>query len=305
MKLLNQTYKQLLYTIDIMAQNNELPPSVLIYCDSFILIEKLLIEVTKKLLPLYSFCSKINCYSLRPEGKFRRIKIEDVRWLIDQIESKRGNRNIMQKTIVIIHSFDCLNQISINTILKVLSNPPENTILILSTCLIHRISPSILSRCYSFRLLSNKQKNESSSHDLKIIYKDWLNDIKINYNSRSKLILKIYSLIYFFEQNCHGISIESYDQNYKTTFSLISKEEIKAVRSEIYLHLYRKIFNEIASATYTFSLKIFEKDCSRTLSLATKHLSTLIKLLEEDNSPLVLLESFLLRSLDLWIQLFK
>ncbi len=93
---------------------------------------------------------------IEPGGPARTIKIEAIRSLRREIhvEPVEGNYKVF-----LVTDADRMNEESSNALLKVLEEPPEESILILSTSYPHLLLPTVLSRCQliCFRRLSREE----------------------------------------------------------------------------------------------------------------------------------------------------
>ncbi len=105
------------------------------------------------------FCSAVN------EGRFLDLieidaasntSVEDVRALRDKINF---SPNQGKYKVYIIDEVHMLSTAAFNALLKTLEEPPVHAIFILATTEVHKIPPTVLSRCqrHEFRRISNKQ----------------------------------------------------------------------------------------------------------------------------------------------------
>lgn len=74
----------------------------------------------------------------------REIRIEQVRALADfaSVATHRGGPRVLQ-----VQPLDAMNEVSANALLKLLEEPPRNTVFLAVTDHVGRITPTILSRC--------------------------------------------------------------------------------------------------------------------------------------------------------------
>ncbi|NPA95956.1 MAG: hypothetical protein GXO58_11080, partial [Thermodesulfobacteria bacterium] len=84
---------------------------------------------------------------IRPRN--RSIRIDQIKALQEQVlfpplEAKRR--------IIAIHEADCLNPASANALLKLLEEPPQNNVLLLSVASPAGLLPTIVSRCQTLRI---------------------------------------------------------------------------------------------------------------------------------------------------------
>lgn len=83
-------------------------------------------------------------------SKKTQISVDQIRQLIQALSLT--NHGVSSLRVVLIHPAESLNTASANALLKVLEEPPNNTIFILVTHQIHRLLPTILSRCQSIAM---------------------------------------------------------------------------------------------------------------------------------------------------------
>lgn len=83
-------------------------------------------------------------------SKKTQISVDQIRQLIQALSLT--NHGVNSLRVVLIHPAESLNTASANALLKVLEEPPNNTIFILVTHQIHRLLPTILSRCQSIAM---------------------------------------------------------------------------------------------------------------------------------------------------------
>lgn len=83
----------------------------------------------------------------KKSSKKTQISVDQIRQLIQALSLT--NHGVNSLRVVLIHPAESLNTASANALLKVLEEPPNNTIFILVSHQIHRLLPTILSRCQS------------------------------------------------------------------------------------------------------------------------------------------------------------
>ena len=88
------------------------------------------------------------------QKKLAQIKIEAVRELIHftQLSTHQSSKNSLAQRVVIIQSPETLNTNAANALLKILEEPPAQTIFILMTAMPQKLLPTIKSRCRHFSL---------------------------------------------------------------------------------------------------------------------------------------------------------
>ena len=112
-------------------------------------------------------------------GNSLEIKIEDIRKLKDNLNGKLLNGG---HRVIIIDTINDLNRSAQNALLKILEEPPNNTLFILITHNISSVPDTILSRCLKFNF-----KNLSISDTKQVI-------ARVNDEIRLKKIIDIYGM---------------------------------------------------------------------------------------------------------------
>ncbi|AGF49047.1 DNA polymerase III subunit delta' [Candidatus Kinetoplastidibacterium galati] len=94
----------------------------------------------------------------------REIRVQQIRDLLPwlNVTSHRG-----KKKIIIIYSANCLNEISSNALLKILEEPPLGVVFLIVTNNLHKLLPTIISRCQLIHLPIPKKN----------ISLDWLRNV--------------------------------------------------------------------------------------------------------------------------------
>ncbi len=82
--------------------------------------------------------------------KKTQISVEQIRQLIQLLSL--SNHSTTALRVVLIHPAEVMNTASANALLKVLEEPPNNTIFILVAHQIHRLLPTIISRCQAIAM---------------------------------------------------------------------------------------------------------------------------------------------------------
>lgn len=91
-----------------------------------------------------------DCYLIGDDNA-AMIKVDTIRWVQEQVYQ---TQQIGHYKIFIIPQADRLNQAASNALLKILEEPPEQTLFFLETQAIHGLLPTIISRCQVIPCLS-------------------------------------------------------------------------------------------------------------------------------------------------------
>jgi DNA polymerase III subunit delta' len=82
--------------------------------------------------------------------KKTQISVEQIRQLIQLLSLTNHSATALR--VVLIHPAEVMNMASANALLKVLEEPPNNTIFILVSHQVHRLLPTIMSRCQAIAM---------------------------------------------------------------------------------------------------------------------------------------------------------
>lgn len=82
--------------------------------------------------------------------KKTQISVDQVRQLIQLLSLTNHSTTALR--VVLIHPAEVMNMASANALLKVLEEPPNNTIFILVSHQVHRLLPTIMSRCQAIAM---------------------------------------------------------------------------------------------------------------------------------------------------------
>jgi DNA polymerase-3 subunit delta' len=89
-----------------------------------------------------------DCISVRPVGKLRLIRVDEIRALIDRVQV---TALVGTQKVAVLHEADRMNGPAANSFLKTLEEPPPNTTLLLLTDRPYALLPTIRSRVLHFR----------------------------------------------------------------------------------------------------------------------------------------------------------
>jgi len=98
----------------------------------------------------------------------QNIKVDDAKNIINRFNYSGSEANGIK--IYVIENVDRVSKNVSNLLLKFLEEPPKNTYAILTTNSLHKVIPTIKSRCYIEKTKSQNSSDDNS--DIKNIYKD-------------------------------------------------------------------------------------------------------------------------------------
>jgi len=116
------------------------------------------------------------------------IPVDVVRNIIDFVYKTSHQDN---SKVVIIPKIESFNNASANAFLKILEEPPKNTYFILSCCNLKNIIPTIRSRCYKIKAISNHTNLNINSELYEVLYSELQNLNSINFVKTAESIDKL------------------------------------------------------------------------------------------------------------------
>lgn len=177
----------------------------------------------------------------------RSIDINQIRDLISNLNKSSFNN---KERFVIIDNIEKLNINSVNALLKILEEPPQNIFFILINN-DRFILPTLKSRCINFNLFLNLQNTIYVIN--KLLGEDIFNHINTDLFNHYTTPGKLYKLITFFETNNYNLK----DYKLKDLLKLIINEElykkdilIKNISFEYFEFFFRKELSLIKSKTF-------------------------------------------------------
>ena len=139
--------------------------------------------------------SHTNFHLIDISSEKKNIDISQIRNLIQKLEKSSFNS---KPRFILIDNIEFLNVNSVNALLKILEEPPDNTFFILINSN-NEILPTIKSRCLNFKIsMSNKTTLAVSNKLLGCNINEIVNEELINYYFTPG---KIFNLIYFAKEN--------------------------------------------------------------------------------------------------------
>ena len=230
-----------------------------------------------------------DCLQLRPQGKTRRINIEDTKKVLKRIHqsslTERGK-------IIFIHHADRLGNTCGNALLKTLEEPPPRTTFFLLTTEASAVLNTLKSRCLHVPLPHSPQKIDAPA------WKKWLEDYTALIqttcqNPNINLVLKLYGLLYRFEQILKNFKTKEQPTQLDTPTSLAWQAAERTGYRD-------RLFEDIAQHTYTAIPAEKRLNKLDTLENILDQLTQARKWTEANFNETAALEYFLLNSLRLW-----
>jgi DNA polymerase-3 subunit delta' len=245
-----------------------------------------------------------DCHQVRPAGKSRSIKVEQIRDLVARLNV---SSSISRYKVAILHDADRMNAAAANTLLKTLEEPPANTSLLLLTARPHSLLPTIRSRVLHFRFpgmvsLLRIEGWEAWLGD----YRSWLKRLGKGVGAgraAAEGILSLYGLLARFGAILERASAAEGARRRESLPEGLEDDEIAAIETEIAVGLKMRMFAEIGGATRAHSLELLESGEStvrRPFAASTDILERAGRLMRVNLNESAALEDFLLASLRIW-----
>lgn len=127
-----------------------------------------------------------NFLFIKKDDDKNEISIDDSRHIIEFLSQKP---TLPGKRSVIIENFENMSRNAANSILKILEEPPVDSIIIITTCKLLSILPTIRSRCIKVRVISENQ-NISEFNDPVNYIKASLKNIDPNFIEKTVDFIK-------------------------------------------------------------------------------------------------------------------
>ena len=175
-------------------ENGRFPQASMIISESKSMLSDSVAFFAQKILNTDDFENHADFFKISPVGVMKLIAVDDVRELIRNIQSTPLSGD---KKFVVIDGADCLNVQSGNALLKIIEEPPADTVIFLATTKQYDILPTISSRCFHFKLPANEDAVLVDGFDdwLKHLTR-WLNIVySHDFEKKSKPILQMYDLL--------------------------------------------------------------------------------------------------------------
>jgi DNA polymerase-3 subunit delta' len=112
---------------------------------------------------------------IQPESKSRRLTVEQIRNLEQQLQLKARQAKTKVAGIVAADRMCVGSAEAANAFLKTLEEPPDNTVIFLLTDRLEQLLPTIRSRCLVLQIEADDNASSLASAESPVWAKDWLN----------------------------------------------------------------------------------------------------------------------------------
>jgi DNA polymerase-3 subunit delta' len=251
-----------------------------------------------------------DCFTLRPSGKARRIRIGEsgeqntMRQLVANLQksaNQGGNK------VGILYEADRMNNQSANAFLKTLEEPSQGTTLLLLTTRPYDLLDTIRSRCLNFRVPGQAEGiNHEDWSPWASDYQQWLASIFSASNSQAiaHVILGAYGLNARLQKILEVITAEAWETEKLRLPEHASNEEKEANQASLSKHQRSRLLAEIGKRTNEFARELERLNPGRLpvsalhrSRLALEHCAGLLSLNFNQSAAI---EGFLLQSMRIW-----
>ncbi len=294
---------------------------ILLHGDDPVLLESIARAITAHLLetngdPL----AHPDCFTLRPTGKARNIRIgtdaertggdwpqNSMRRLIADL---RKTAAVGARKVGILFEADRLNRQASNAFLKTLEEPPPGTTLFLLTTRPYELLDTIRSRCLNFRLpAAMEAPRDPTWAGWREDYIDWLGQLTAGLKTHGQVadaFLRACGLNLRLQTLVASLATAAWADEKKTLPEGIADDERAAIEAGIRRSFRKRLYGEIERATADFAR---EREARDPYSLPVVQAARALASLEDASGLLQLnfneasaLELFFLKSLRIWIK---
>ena len=175
-------------------------------------------------------------FILRPESKSRRVSIAQVRQLEHSL-SRRPNRAALKVALILEAERMCLPPAeAANAFLKTLEEPPDHSLLILTSDRPEQLLPTVRSRCLTFPILPNQ--NPAPIAGLEELITQWNQPAEANALAAYRRASLLQSFLLSTRERLADESEEEDGEN-ESAQSAASAGQLVRVREDVISHLIR------------------------------------------------------------------
>ena len=259
-----------------------------------------------------------DCFTLRPEGRARMIKIgseservggewphNTMRRLIADVQksSNQGGRKV-----AIVFEAEQMNRQATNAFLKTLEEPPAGTTVFLLTTRPYDLLDTIRSRCLNFRIPAGlEEPRDAAWKDWKTNYQNWLATLTGGLSSKAAIadtLLAAYGLNARFQGILAALTEAAWKERKEALPEGITTDQMKAIESGISKGFRKQLYGEIEKATIEFAREVEARTPGALpvvpMTQANEALEHAAGLLIVNFNEAAALELFFLKSLRIW-----
>lgn len=310
---LDETLKALkpIQTLQKCLNKGCMPHAIFLYGPSLPVLEQVAESLAKALLGKEEGLKSSDYFSLRPANKMRQIDADSVRETLQNLHHTTSQDH----KLAILYEADRLNAYAANALLKTLEEPPAKTTLLLISTRPYEVLPTVLSRCFQFRILAETPCPSYPEwtvwlENLKTWLKPLFEEDSFNKAFFTEAILGAYGLVYSFEATLEAL-LQTEEKPKKASkeeeaSSTLKAEEKIALESARLKSIRQELLKSLEKTLRDSALPyVLDRRCPRAaLSLCQmiQAFEDTMRLLEVNLQMGTALESFFLQTLKLWIR---
>lgn len=197
-------------TLEKCLNSGRIPHAIFLYGPSLEALEQVAHSFGKRLLGTEEkgeeSLKDSDYFSLRPTNKMRQIDADSVRETLKKLHQTTSHSH----KLAILYEADRLNAYAANALLKTLEEPPAKTTLLLLSTRPHEVLPTVLSRCFQFRILAEVPCLDHPQwaawlESLEAWLKPLIEETNFNKAFFAEALMGAYGLVYRFESILEGL----------------------------------------------------------------------------------------------------
>ncbi|MDR2720762.1 MAG: hypothetical protein LBB15_00540 [Puniceicoccales bacterium] len=202
------------------------PHAILLVSSDPLLADKVVEHFANKILDCDDCQGHLDFFTIGPSGAGSQIIADDMRALISAIQM---SPRVSRAKVAHVRHAEAMNKCAANSFLMTLEEPPNDTIIFLSTTNKYDILPTILSRCIAFKFHSKLCHTSAILEKITNMYESWLNALNAETNSNLKII-EMYKMLSCIDDNFNELAEELAVTNSELAKILIANLEQKTIK---------------------------------------------------------------------------
>ena len=283
--------------------DDRLPHGILLYGETMGALEQACLRLSARLLETdeLNVATHPDFHALRPANKMRRIKVEDTREIVRQVQHSTvagGGK------VVVVYEADRMNGDSANTFLKTLEEPPAGCTLFLLSTRPTSLMDTVRSRCLQFKV-ENSEISVAEDEDWNkwlAMLRGWIEMARgaLGAERVAELVFVLYGLASQFETLLRTAGATEWQRVAGTLPDGVDDEQRVAMEAGVLKGLRLRRLSEMAEQACFICEKEPGAQSVRALAEALQELDRTGGLLEVNLSDSAAVEYVLLRWLRAW-----
>jgi hypothetical protein len=257
------------------CENGSLPNSNLLVCKDMEVCNGVAILLAAKVLRRENPATCVDFLQVRPVGAMMQISVDQIRELCSTIYL---SPKVCEKKFVVIYDAGRMHGTAANAFLKTLEEPPEDTIIFLTTTRLHTILPTIVGRCSVTRLSSDGEFFGNKEIQIWLAnYSAWLSLLfDANCEKKTNAIMQMYLLLTQLESLLASLLTEPETDDfpgeqvgkqgiYGLLLGQIENETANFFRNSLeHVKIFQKIIPSLEGKAYLIALNVNFMACVET-----------------------------------------